>query len=633
MAVVSVNRRSRPARHSSRTRGATDRKGQARSVDALMPGRIAAVGVLAGMGFVGLLGRLYFLQIHRHDQFVEMARRTRVKNIRIPARRGSILDRNGALLVRTERAFTVVIDPNLWHHLEPQQDNDPAQLQQQTLATLRKLLPEVPIDEILRKRPLDRRAGSGRLRTVDLAEVTEEQADAIRLAIRPKDRREPGLIGVGLFPTWRRAAINGGLAPHVLGFTNLNGAGVEGIEGSLNHTLQGIDGQRTAEFVHSRWIPGTQTEVPAVDGKNVALTIDTGLQHLAEQALARACSLRQADSGTVVVLDASSRDVLAIANWPTYNVNQSSQSHEEQRTNRAVLLPIEPGSILKAVTIAAGLESGAFGPERRFYCSGARKIGKKVIHCAHHAKHGDQSLVDVLRHSCNLASAACADLMGPQTLFDFERKFGFGQRSGLPFASDSRGKLPDPSTWSEIQRANIAFGQGMSATPVQLATAYGVFVDGMYRPPRIVQSIQDPVTGKARVRPLAPARRVLSPSNAEKIRQMLQAAVDNGTGTRAQLAGYTAGGKTGTAQIAEHGKYRGKYLASFVGLAPLSKPQFIILVTIVNPKGEPYGSVVAAPVFREIAEQALLIYRTPRDKSETPPRPESPAIRSRLGEE
>jgi cell division protein FtsI/penicillin-binding protein 2 len=209
--------------------------------------------------------------------------------------------------------------------------------------------------------------------------------------------------------------------------------------------------------------------------------------------------------------------------------------------------------------------------------------------------------------------------LGKETLHRYEKRFGFGDKTGSGLPGESRGLITSPENWSDIQLANVAFGQGISVTPLQIAAAYSAIAnDGVYLPPRIVRGTRNPDTESVTIHPVSQGRRVVSPQTALDMRRMLQSVVDSGTGKLSQLDGYTAGGKTGTAQIAENGRYGGKFVASFIGMAPVTKPRFVILVAVTAPQGGHYGGVVAGPVFKEIAEKALLSNSVPHDKAEDP---------------
>jgi cell division protein FtsI/penicillin-binding protein 2 len=572
--------------------------------------RVVWCCALVSLLYAALAGRLFFLQIYKHGDAVKQARAMRQKTLRLDAPRGMILDRSGTLLVRNEPAATVVLDPNEWYNdLPPGGKETPESRRQAALDGLRALLPDVNVEAVLAERGLTRGA-SGRYRTIDVAE--QISAD---LGQKIRDEKLPG---VGVFPATRRTALDGGLAAHVVGFTGKDGDGLAGLERVLDDRLTGVKGVITAEFdSRLRPIPGTVREDrPAEAGNDVVLTLDADLQHAVEQALDKVCATSKPQGATAVVLDPKSGDILALANRPTFDANHPEAAPAKARTNRAVQLAYEPGSTLKVVTIAAAMEEKLISPTSYFHCSGSLGVGKRTIHCAHGEVHGSETTLDVVRTSCNVATALCAFKLGRSGLYKYEKLFGFGDKTGAGLPGESRGMLSPPDDWAQIKLANVAFGQGISVTPLQLAAAYAAIAnDGVYLSPRIVRGWRDPRTDKFHLIKPEDGRRVVSPETARAMRAMLQSVVERGTGTKARLDGYTAGGKTGTAQMVEEGKrgYSGKYVASFVGMAPVGDPQVVILVAVTAPQGAYFGGEVAAPVFREIAEKALLTRRVAPD--------------------
>ena len=575
--------------------------------------RIVPIVVCVSLLYVGIFARLFILQLLRHPELTQQARAMHQKTLPLTARRGVLLDRNGTLLVRNEPAYSVDIDPNSWFASNSKIASDsPDARRARTVAKLDALLPSANVAQIVGNGPL-KKGRSGRYRTLAIAaQIPARLGEKIKKANLP---------GVAVLPVTKRVALNGTLAPHILGFTGRDGTGLYGLENGLNEPLTGKNGILSAEFDnHRRPVPGTiRTEAFAQNGRDVVLTLDSGLQQTVQEKLQTACVSSHAEAGTIVVLDVKSGDILALANYPTYDVNNRKASPPDARTNRAVSAPFEPGSTLKIITAAAALEEKKVTTDTNFYCGGSRTIGKRTIHCALHHPfehgHGEENLLDVIKNSCNVATAECAFRLGREKLAAYERAFGLGEKTGAGLPGESRGLMRRPETWSDMQLANIGFGQGISVTPLQLAAAYGAIAnDGVYQKPRIVWGHEENDVLKPEA--LTPGRRVVSTETAREMRKMLQAVVDSGTGTKAQLTGYTAGGKTGTAQIAEHGSYESrKFVASFVGMAPAQAPQFVILVSITDPKGVYYGGQISAPVFKEIAEYALMARRVPHDKA------------------
>jgi stage V sporulation protein D (sporulation-specific penicillin-binding protein) len=586
------------------------RRGPARAahlaVAPVISHRVLPVCLLISALYVGLVSRLFYIQVLRHPNFVLSASELRNKAVGLPARRGVLLDRDGLPLVQNEPACDIVIDPNLWFaRPRPGTDDTPEARKERAIAGLSQILPNVDVAGIVARHGLTKGA-TNRYRTIDIArKVAEGVGERVRHA---------NMLGVGVFTTARRVAIDGRLAPHVLGFTGRDGQGLDGLEHGLDEFLAGEPGVIRAEFDKHGAIPGTVSEErPAQHGQDIVLTVDSRLQHVAQEALEKAYTRTRADAASVVVMDPKSGDILAMANYPTYDVNARGGVPVNALQNRAVSAPYEPGSTLKMVTIAGMLEEKKATPSSPFFCPGYKKIGRRIIHCHDNERHGAEDLTHVLTNSCNIATADCAFLLGKATLYRYLKAFGFGEKSGSGLPGEDRGLLYRPSRWSDIQLANVAFGQGISVTPLQLATAYSAIAnDGVLVRPRIVWGARDGA-GRMREASADSGRRILSSGTARTMRRMLQAVIEEGTGKPARLDGYTAGGKTGTAQIAEHGHYGSKFVCSFIGMAPANDPKVVILATVTNPKGEHFGGRIAGPVFKEIAEKALVAQRVPRD--------------------
>lgn len=589
-------------------------------------GRIRIIFGLSFGVFAGLACRLAYLQIGRHDYYRAEADALRGSPVEIAPIRGALLDRNQTYLVHNEPAFFVRMDPNSWY-VAPEKDapaSTPEDRKNFCLATLRRLAPELKVDAFLARRPLRQvRTAKGKLRfrTYDLGKIPIDAGNELRrLAV----------AGLGLDKTTRRVIVDGTVAPQLVGLTDRNGVGLDGLEKSFDRDLAGVPGEIFGEFDgrsnsplrRYRHIPmGVTKEIPVEDGAHFVLTLDAAIQKKTQAALAQACRKHGAEAGTAVVLDPRNGEILAMANWPTFDLNRYSKKVPLALINQAVTLPYEPGSTLKPVTLAAALDRNLVSPESHFYCAGSIKIGNKVIHCASHGgspAHGNQTLTDVLRNSCNVATAECALQLRGDRLSSALDDFRLIRRTGSGLLGEHAGLHQPYRTWTKVKVANIGFGQGICVTSLQLAASYGAFATGEYHIPHIVRGKVDPKSGRFEAAEVAPPTRVISERTAGQMRSMLQAVVDRGTGRLARLTGFTAGGKTGTAQVAEHKVYGKKYVASFVGLAPIVDPRLVVLVAVRDPKGkEHYGGDVAAPAFRAIAESALRELRVKPDRPET----------------
>jgi cell division protein FtsI/penicillin-binding protein 2 len=508
-----------------------------------------------------------------------------------------------------------------------------------TIARLKTFLPDTPIESIIVR---------------NLRQVEDKQTKALKwrqisVAFRlPMATGEKILAekmkGVGTVAGTRRVYPQGDIAPHILGTIGDDGRGRIGVESKFDREMAGAmgivsaefaqyyrdiktpDGKKDKEAVRYR-IPGSERiNEPMVPGGDVKLTLDTTIQKYTEEALREVFETQEAEAAVAVVLAPKTGEILALSSYPAFTQAEINRYYQNAVVfgrvpafpglqNRAVSTPYEPGSTLKAVTIAAVLQENKVDPNTySFFCPGKEPIGKDTIHCALHHPfengHGTIGLTGILQHSCNLGTADCAFLLKKEKLYDYERLFGLtsAPQSGMP--GESRGQLSPTSTWSQLKLANVSFGQGISATPLQVAAAYGVLASGgTYQHPHVIQEIRTTSPeGKVVRKSLRYGHSswdVISPKVSQQVLQMLQTAVDHGTGSKAQLSDYTVAGKTGTAQIAENGHYNGKYVASFVGVTPVSKPELVILVAVTAPKKGHYGGEVAAPVFRKIAGQAL----------------------------
>ena len=566
--------------------------------------RLLPVWLVTGLVFLALTGRLIYIQVFRHEELVKRAADLRERDKKIPARRGSLMDREGHILVQTELTCDVVVDPNIWYTVaNPAKGETVEVFRQRAISGLTKILPGVDVAAHLQAQDIIK-GSSGRYRTIVIA---KQQPDEARDIIKKAE-----LLGVNTVRSEKRVAVDGELAPQVLGFTGRDGNGLHGLELRLEPKLAGKQGNVTAEFdLGGRPFPGTvQQDIPAQHGQDTVLTLDLDLQHVVQQALGRQFAKTKSDAATAIALDPKTGDIVALANYPMGDINERKDNLKVWE-NRAVSTPYEPGSTLKAITFAGAIEDKRIKSD--YFCPGFRKIGKYTIHCHDGEVHHDQTATEVLANSCNIGTSLIAADMGRDRLHYYMDAFGFGKKcdSGMP--GESRGLLAPPEKWSEIQWANISFGQGISVTPLQLVAAYGAIAnDGVRMRPRIVWG-RRLETGETEADPVSAGTRVVSAETARTLRKMLANAVEEGTGKPARLDGYSAAGKTGTAQVAEHGRFGGKFVSSFIGMAPANDPQYVILVTFTNPKGEHYGGRLGGPVFREIAEAALVKKRIARD--------------------
>jgi cell division protein FtsI/penicillin-binding protein 2 len=386
------------------------------------------------------------------------------------------------------------------------------------------------------------------------------------------------------------------------------------MELAMNEHLIGVPGQRYLAKDLDGIIPGTEEVVSKVKhGNDVVLTIDSVLQSEAESLVQSVVAKSHAQYGSVVVLDANTGDVLVMANATGVDTVKNAPKGLQKlllTKNWAVEGANEPGSTFKSFTIASALDAGVITTNSSFFCSGERRIGKRAVHCAPHGAfqngHASQDVSGVIKQSCNVATAEIASRLGWDRLTSTLHAVGCGQRLEIGLNGAPRGVFPENE--SKIGLATLSFGQGPAISPLHLASAYGTFVDGRFRRPTLIHAVRDQVSGSVKLTKRSEAERVFSAETATQMRSLLKDVVETGTGVKAQLAFHDAGGKTGTAQMVEDGRYSGKYMASFVGLAPIKEPKFIVAVTIAAPKGDHYGGSVAGPVFKEVMERAMVRY-------------------------
>jgi len=571
---------------------------------------------VAGL-YLMLAGRLVYLQAARHAYFQKEADAHRVNTNILPARRGQILDRDGGALAGNIPAVAVYADP--------QEVADPA-------AAAALLAPILHDDSARLQRLLTPR--SAHIHYVSLKRhLTIPGLDAATLPVTvvTASLKQAGVAGVYAVPDTSRSYPDGELAAQVLGFTNRDGVGVEGLEHSQDALLRGHDGKIVAETdKDGRFLPGTtRHQTDPENGADIVTTLDERLQQVADAELSKAVLAHHAEHGVAIVMDPQTGEILALSQAPAYNPNfprpagmlskEAALKVASRWRDGAVSDLYEPGSTLKTITASAILqEQGLDMMNVHVYCSPTLQVGNHTIHEAADAltrNLGDQNLRGILRVSSNVGMAQFGLRLGANKLYEYEQKFGFLDLpgSGLPGETKSPLMAPDAPNrftggigWSKIQLANIAFGQGISVTPLQLATAYcAVANGGTLTRPYIVRAVRR----DGQETPVAPetVRRVLDPQVAQTVRSMLGTVVQDGTGKPAQIADFSVGGKTGSAQVSgPRGYESGHFVASFVGLYPLSHPRLVIYCAVFEPQGIHWGAAVAAPVVHNIARAAML---------------------------
>lgn len=577
--------------------------------------RAKTVFVLLMAVYFAIALRLTYLQAVRAAWYRDEAEQTYSRDITVPAHRGVIRDTNGVEFAINDDAATVSIDPSFYRDPrkfpllrdENGKRRRVAPDREQAAAAIASIL-NLKEEEVLKKlnsekfyEPLKRR-------------VPLEVARRLRLA---------DLAGLNIDDEPRRFYPMGSLAAHVLGFTDVDGIGKEGIEGRFENVLRRKDGVEKHEVDRlGRIIPGTMREDdPPVDGADVTLTIDSRIQQVAERELTAACRKYTAKAGTCVVLDPRTGYILAMANYPSFDPNQSNRKDPNVWRNRAVTDPYEPGSTHKGLTACAAIDCGAVSPSRIISCPSSIRIGSHTIHDVTHGRgaFGPQNLGGVLAHSSNVGMSQVGNWIGPTRLSDYMNGFGLLARSGISLPGEPVTYLPKPEKWKKHFTATVAFGQSISYTPLKLTAAYGAIANnGLLMKPQIVKQIKHPATESAPARvetfPPVEVRQVIKPSTAKTVTRLLGQVVADGTGKPAKVRFYRLAGKTGSAQKVEKGRYvPGKFIASFIGYLPANNPRAVILVTVDEPHGTHWGAVAAAPVFREVARQTMWYLNVPPD--------------------
>src|SRR3954469_315928 len=548
---------------------------------------------LVCLGFTALFSlfsfRLVYLQMIKHDEYAGLAAEKHVYKQPIFAERGTILDANNEVLAHNTPVETVVADAT---HL----NNRDA-----TLPLLRDAL-EIPADELAEKLGTDRRY------IVLKREVPMATATALREKLRAGNLR-----GIYFERDTTRIYPNGPMLCHVIGFTDFEHRGIQGVEASMEEYLHGQDGYRFIE--HNRAgqeivLYRGQERGPR-DGYQVHLTIDLNLQNIVENEIDNAVREYNPQKATIILMRPQTGEILAMANRPHYDLNLRSEAKPEQMKNRAVIDMMEPGSTFKIVTASAALNEKKVRPETTIFCeNGLWNFGGKPLH--DHKAYGELSVQDILVKSSNIGAAKLALSIGEQKFYEYIRRFGFGDRTGVELPGEIPGVIRPPQSWSKISITRIPMGHEVGVTPLQMTMAMAAIANGgKLIKPRVVKSITTE-DGKT-VTTFSPTvlRQVISPETAAQVSKALRGVVsDRGTAAAAAVPGFTICGKTGTAQkVDPKGGYEhGKYVVSFSGYLPADNPEFVGLVVLDDAKTKNpelnYGGLVAGPIFARIAEKA-----------------------------
>lgn len=553
---------------------------------AISPQRVVVFGCFLALWIVTILGRLYGLQIIDYVKWVSKEQKQQEHTVLLPPERGTIFDRAHrplAMSVPVDSAFAM-----------------PAEIPDVSVA-VRLLAPMLGLDASdLESRLQNLHSFCWIKRGIS----TEMAARLHSLDLR----------GIYSQKEMKRFYPKGPLAASVMGFVGLDDRGLAGLEYGLNSVITGRPSYVLVEQ-DARRRNFRSSAGKGEPGTDVVLTLDENIQFITERALADAVEQGRAAGGVVIVENPSTGEILAMASQPTFDPNNFEMTTAEQRKNLAVQWVYEPGSMFKLVTYSAALEEGLISPDESIDCQGGSiTLDGHVIH-DDNEHFGVLTVEQALAHSSDVAAVKIGLRLGQERLYQYVRQFGFGSRTGIDLPGEEQGLVEPLSRWSGLSIGAISIGQEVGVTALQVLAAYSAIADGgVLRPPRIVRDL---VQGSSVTTPQPGAtRRVVSERTAELMRHMFMEVLEEGTGKKAQLNGYSAGGKTGTAQKIVNGRYsHSSHVASFVGFAPVNHPAIAVLVSIDSPAGQYHGAEVAAPVFKEIAEQTLASLNVPKDRT------------------
>lgn len=541
--------------------------------------------------FVALATKMGYIVFAQGEFLQEKALIQQTRDLMVAAQRGEILDRNGNVLAQSANADTVVLRPS--------------EIKEEYLDSIVSVLSEMlDIDEeIVRKK------------------ATDETKSEVWLARQiPKDvaneLRKLNLPGVFFTVDVKRYYPNSSFLTQTLGFTSVDGLGLEGIEAYYNKYLAGQPGRIVSEADNQgREIPlGDKQYIPPVDGYNVVLTIDEVIQSFLEKSLQEAYVQQNAIGAWGIAMDPRNGEILAIANLPDYDLNDPPRDDMEtliERTRNKIITDMyEPGSTFKVMTAASALDSGAISTDEGFFCGGSTVVNGEQIKCWRYPRsHGQQTLYEAVQNSCNVAFMRMGLAMETETFYDYIYNFGFGQQTGITFPSDQGGSVMPEKYVRDSDLARIAFGQSIAVTPLQLISSVSAVVNGgfLYQP-KLVKALEDS-EGKIieEYEPVVVSNPI-KPETSEIMCDILESVVREGSGKKCYIPGYKVGGKTGTAQKYDenHQVIRDRHISSFIGFAPADNPQIVVLIVVDEPNvAVDFGSIVAAPYVKKVLEESL----------------------------
>ncbi len=542
---------------------------------------------IISMAFLAVVVRLADIMVMNHDWFLAKARGQQTKKETIPVKRGVIYDRKGrelAVNLETESVFC-----------------DPSEI----------AAPEAVAQSLSRELGSDARAVVTKLNADKRFYWLERKVELDR-AQRIRDMK---LKGIGFVPELKRYYPKGTLASHIVGFVNSDNTGLEGVERQLDKQLS-AQTENTTKVKDARGYTLSEGTMKELKGNDVILTIDEGLQHIVEKNLDGIMAKWRAASATIIMMDPHTGEILALANRPTYNLNDSGATSMQKLRNRAITDSYEPGSTFKIVVGSAALEEGTVNSKSSFDCSaGTIEVGGRRIKDDH--RNGVLSFEEVIQKSSNVGTIKIGLGLGKQRVYDYVKKFGFGSKTGIDLAGEVSGWIRPPDRWSGMSIGAISIGQEVAVTPLQVLRAYAAIANGgLLVKPHVVGEIRTP-QGHLVYKANPEKERVLSEKTALLFRDILKrVTLEGGTAKTASVDGNEVAGKTGTAQLFDQRTKRyskERYVSSFVGFVPAGDPRIAMIVVVHEPKGAIYGGVVAGPAFRTIANEALSYMSVPRD--------------------
>ncbi|MEW6547382.1 MAG: penicillin-binding transpeptidase domain-containing protein [Bacillota bacterium] len=546
--------------------------------------------------FTVLVGRLGWLQVVKGEELRSRALQVRMNDIPVQARRGLILDRRG-------RELAISVDVNSVYAIPPEIKDV-----EKTARELSRVL-GIPPQDVLER--LRQRAFYVWIKR----RISEEEATAIKgLKLR----------GIGLTQEAQRFYPQGQLAAHLLGIVGIDNVGLEGLELIYDEELRGKPGRVVVEVdALGREIPHSLRQFePPVPGNNLVLSIDQVLQYICERELERAMARTEAKAGAVVMMNPGNGEILALASRPTFDPGRYQDFPGSYRRNPVVSDTIPPGSTFKPITAAAALETGVVTPTSGFYCGGSITVPGHTFACWLDGGHGAITFEEAVAQSCNVAFIQMGLRVGVDAFYRYLDEFGFTQPTGTDAGTgEAQGLLLPKRDCKPVDLAAMAFGQTLTVTPLQLCRAIAAIANGgVMTTPHVMKEIRTPSGELVRSYEDKGVRRVISEETARELVRAMELVMEKGTGKSARIAGYRLAGKTGTAQKVEEGRIAsGKYISSFVGFGPLPDPRLLTLVVLDEPKGEYYGSQVAAPVFSAIMADAFRYLEIPPEGTVAPP--------------